>query len=424
MTEVIFVTQDDLTTAVDAQDDAAEITFTPAGSIAAVDVQAAIEELDTEKLAISNVASTTDVLTGTDTAKYVTADAIAALWETGSAFAVSANITLGEGGVFLGTSGSGSVDWIRFSTFKNGRRAWLYFSGATATLVHSATLLLPGGANVAIASGDRVEIFQRTSTETVVLSIVQGANLYQPLDADLTTIAGLTATTDNFIVSVSSAWASRTPAQVLATLAAVGTTFQPLDATLTALAGLNGTAGLVVQTAADTFTKRTLTGPAAGISVSNGDGASGNPTLALANDLAALEALTGTTTSVPRRTASDTWDQITITSDVYTPTGTAITNIDSVTPGTFMYIRIGSTVHVTGSVSVDATAGAGAATQYDLSLPIASNLGTLAGHMTFNSPLEVGRVTADAANDRASVTFLSQSTAAHSQIISFMYIIA
>lgn len=40
----------------------------------------------------------------------------------------------------------------------------------------------------------------------------------QPLNSNLTTIAGLTATTDNFIVSVSSAWASRTPAQVRTTL--------------------------------------------------------------------------------------------------------------------------------------------------------------------------------------------------------------
>jgi hypothetical protein len=40
----------------------------------------------------------------------------------------------------------------------------------------------------------------------------------QASDADLTTIAGLTATTDNFLVSVSSAWASRTPAQVRTTL--------------------------------------------------------------------------------------------------------------------------------------------------------------------------------------------------------------
>jgi hypothetical protein len=41
----------------------------------------------------------------------------------------------------------------------------------------------------------------------------------QDVDADLTTIAGLTATTDNFLVAVSSAWASRTPAQAKTTLA-------------------------------------------------------------------------------------------------------------------------------------------------------------------------------------------------------------
>lgn len=38
--------------------------------------------------------------------------------------------------------------------------------------------------------------------------------LKQPLDSDLTTIAGLTPTTDNFIQSKSGAWASRTVAQV------------------------------------------------------------------------------------------------------------------------------------------------------------------------------------------------------------------
>jgi hypothetical protein len=41
----------------------------------------------------------------------------------------------------------------------------------------------------------------------------------QPLDADLTTIAGLTATTDSFMQSKSSAWASRTIAQVKTDLA-------------------------------------------------------------------------------------------------------------------------------------------------------------------------------------------------------------
>ncbi|MDP1873636.1 hypothetical protein [Phenylobacterium sp.] len=58
---------------------------------------------------------------------------------------------------------------------------------------------------------------------------------------------------------------------------------QDADPTLTALAGLNSGAGFVTQTGADAFTKRTLTGAAGQISVADGDGVAGNPTLSLAN---------------------------------------------------------------------------------------------------------------------------------------------
>lgn len=79
-----------------------------------------------------------------------------------------------------------------------------------------------------------------------------------------------------------------------------------LDSDLTAIANL-ATTGLIARTGTGTMATRTITQPAAGITVTNGDGVSGNPTLALANDLSALEGLASTGIAV--RTGTDTWAQ-------------------------------------------------------------------------------------------------------------------
>ncbi len=84
--------------------------------------------------------------------------------------------------------------------------------------------------------------------------------------------------------------------------------------------------GLVARTAAATYAARTLTGPAAGIGVTNGNGVSGNPTLALANDLAALEGLGSTGIAV--RSTTDTWVQRSIA--VGASTGVSVSNGDGV----------------------------------------------------------------------------------------------
>lgn len=105
---------------------------------------------------------------------------------------------------------------------------------------------------------------------------------------------------------------------------AIGSNVQAWDADLDCLAALSA-GGIVARTGAGTCAARTVTAPAAGITVSNGDGVAGNPTLALANDLAALEGLSGTGFAV--RTGTDAWAQRSISG---TAAEIAVSNGDGV----------------------------------------------------------------------------------------------
>lgn len=96
---------------------------------------------------------------------------------------------------------------------------------------------------------------------------------------------------------------------------------QDASARITAWDQFSATTGLVAQTSSTTWQGRTLTAPAAGITVTNGNGVSGNPTLVLANDLGAIEALTGT--GFTTRTGTDTWAQRTLSAPA---AGFTITN--------------------------------------------------------------------------------------------------
>lgn len=72
---------------------------------------------------------------------------------------------------------------------------------------------------------------------------------------------------------------------------AIGTNVQAYDADLTALAGLNST-GFAARTASNTWAQRTLTTSGDGLSVTNGNGVSGNPTFSLSSNLQSLSSNT------------------------------------------------------------------------------------------------------------------------------------
>lgn len=111
-------------------------------------------------------ASTTEVLTGTNTTKFVTPDALAAIWEDGGSVASAATLTLGEGGSFFVT-GTTDITAIAFAVPKDGRPAFLRFQGVLNLWHHATNLILPNGGTGAslmtTAAGDIALMKQEAS---------------------------------------------------------------------------------------------------------------------------------------------------------------------------------------------------------------------------------------------------------------------
>lgn len=122
-----------------------------------------------------SAASTTETLTGTDTAKFVTADGLAALWEKGADTASATTTSLAEGG-YLHITGTTTITDIDFATAKDGRMVTVQFDGILTLTHHSTTLVLPGGANITTAAGDTACFVQDSSDNIKCLWYTRAAS--------------------------------------------------------------------------------------------------------------------------------------------------------------------------------------------------------------------------------------------------------
>ena len=190
---------------------AGQVTNVPAGGISAVTVQTALDELDGDKQPLS------------------------------------ANLTalagVGANGILVRTSPSTAVA----RTLQAGTNITITNpDGVAGDPIINAT----GGGGGAVSS-----VFTRTG------AVVAVAGDYDAVQVDNTPAGGISAIT------------------VQGAIDELDAEKQPIDADLTALAGL-ATTGLIARTGAGTAATRSVAvGGTAGLSVSNGDGVAGNPTI-------------------------------------------------------------------------------------------------------------------------------------------------
>jgi hypothetical protein len=219
------------------------------------------------------------------------------------------------------------------------------------------------------------------------------------------------------------------------------------DSDLNALASTTST-GLYVRTGTGTSTTRTLTGPAAGITVTNGNGVSGNPTLALANDLAGVEGLAGTGLAI--RTATDTWTNRSVvagTGAVTITNGDGIsgnitvnnTDPDQSTTNEVLTISDGTDSEALGGQTLTVTGAGGITADYVIATNTLTITGSGGGGTNYQTMQEEGTgltqrptfnfigTTATAADDlpntRTNITFDSDVDALASSTTTGLYVI-
>jgi hypothetical protein len=199
----------------------------------------------------------------------------------GSAIVLDGTISVDAGVVTGGTSITsttfvGALTGTASGNLVSGGALGTPSSGVATNLTGTAAGLTAGTVTTnANLTGPVTSVGNATTIAAGVVTLAMQADLAQDQFIGRTTASTGVPQTTTITAAARTVLDDTTVGAMLTTLGG-----QPVDATLTALAAYN-TAGLLTQTAADTFTGRTITGTGNQIVVVDGDGVAGNPTLSL-----------------------------------------------------------------------------------------------------------------------------------------------